>query len=89
MAPKLENLGDSVELLRETVGVLSAAVGPLGELAGRLPGRWLRGGRGTGTALDDRAIPSTETGSPSRPVDSAGPQRDQTYRPDVPGYDAH
>ena len=33
----------SIEILQETVEILSAAVGPLGELAGKLPNRWLKG----------------------------------------------
>jgi hypothetical protein len=33
----------SIEILQDTVAVLSAAVGPLGELAGKLPNRWLKG----------------------------------------------
>ncbi len=44
LAPNLERMSASIDLLQETVGgILSAAVGPLGDLAGKLPGRWLKG----------------------------------------------
>ncbi|MFD3810157.1 ABC transporter [Rhodococcus sp. NPDC058639] len=46
LTPGIISMNASVDMLRETVELLRGAVGPLGDLAGRLPGRWLRGGKG-------------------------------------------
>lgn len=42
VAPNLQRMSVSVDLLQETAEILAAAVGPLGELVGRLPTRWLK-----------------------------------------------
>jgi hypothetical protein len=47
LAPGIHQMHLSIDLLQETVELLRGAVGPLGDLAGKLPGRWLRSG-GTG-----------------------------------------
>ena len=46
LTPGIIKMNASVDMLQETVELLRGAVGPLGDLAGRLPGRWLRGSKG-------------------------------------------
>ncbi len=46
LTPGISQMNASIDMLQETVELLRGAVGPLGDLAGRLPGRWLRSGKG-------------------------------------------
>lgn len=39
-------MSTSIDVLQETAELLREAVGPLGDLAGKLPGRWLRSNSG-------------------------------------------
>ena len=45
VAPNIERMSISIDILQDSVEILSAAVHPLGELVGRLPGRWLKSGK--------------------------------------------
>lgn len=47
LAPNLERMGASIDILQDTAEILAQAVNPLGELVGRLPNRWLKGGKQT------------------------------------------
>jgi hypothetical protein len=46
LTPGIVRMNASVDTLQETVELLRGAVGPLGDLAGKLPGRWLRSSKG-------------------------------------------
>ncbi|MBH0119330.1 ABC transporter [Rhodococcus sp. CX] len=48
LTPGIQQMHLSIDLLQETVELLRGAVGPLGDLAGKLPGRWLRSGGASG-----------------------------------------
>ncbi len=50
LAPNLERMGTSVDILQDSAQNLAAAVLPLGELVSRLPSRWLKG-KGNGHEL--------------------------------------
>ena len=45
VAPNIERMSISIDILQDYVEILSAAVHPLGELVGRLPSRWLKSGK--------------------------------------------
>ena len=46
LTPTIHRMSTSIDVLQETAELLREAVGPLGDLAGKLPGRWLRSGSG-------------------------------------------
>lgn len=46
LTPDISRMTTSIDMLQETAELLRGAVGPLGDLAGRLPGRWLRSSKG-------------------------------------------